>query len=160
MQALEPLIPKWSHFFHRIKIRQSIAFLAVNFRQFCGRFYIRIGSTLLLKMWVQKNIWIHDFKVKFQLKSCENRLRMFTLQLQRQKSKTLRPWEWAHWKADKICYRIQGAHDFDNFFDHIFLRTLCFMTNLKDKKISSEIVCTLYSVANFISFPMGPFPRS
>ena len=85
---------------------------------------------------------------------------MFTLQLQRQKSKQLRPWEWSHWKADKICYRKQGAHKFDNFFDHIFLQTLCFMINFKDKKISSEKMCTLYSVGNFISFPMGPFPRS
>ena len=65
--------------------------------------------------------------------------RMFTLQLQRQKSKKLRPWEWSHWKAHEICYRIQGAHDFGNFFDHIFFQTLCFRINFKDKKISSKI---------------------
>ena len=42
--------------------------------------------------------------------------RMFTLQLQRQKSKKLRPWERSHWKADKICYKTQGAHDFGTYF--------------------------------------------
>ena len=42
--------------------------------------------------------------------------RMFTLQLQRQKNKKIRPWERSHWKADKICHRIQSAHDFGTYF--------------------------------------------
>ena len=67
-KRLSPWFQNSLIFCYRIKIHQSIAFLEVNFRQFCGRFYKRIESTFLLKMWVQKKIWIHDLKVKFQLK--------------------------------------------------------------------------------------------
>ena len=35
--------------------------------------------------------------------------RMFTLQLQRQKSKKLRPWERSHWKADEIFLLLEGG---------------------------------------------------
>ena len=52
--------------------------------------------------------------------------RMFTLQLQRQKSKQLRPWEWSHWKADEICYILEGAQIFETFFDQVFFQTLYF----------------------------------
>ena len=162
MKELDPLFPKWSNF---LSLDKDLSTYSI----FCAQFS-SVFETFLYKNW--KHIFtenvsskkiseymIWELNFNWNLAKIAYRLRMFTLKLQRHKSKKLRPWERSHWKADEICNRTQGAHDFDNFFDHIFFQTLCFIINFKDKKISSEIVCTLYSVANFISFPMGPFPR-
>ena len=161
MKELDPPIPKWSNFLSSDKDSSTYSIFCAQFSSVFGTFLYKIWKHVFTENVSSRKISEYMIWELFQqLKSCENRLRMFTLQLQRQKSKQLRPWEWSHWKADEICYRLQGAHKFDNFFDHIFLQTLCFMINFKDKKISSEKMCTLYSVANFISFPTRPFPRS
>ena len=60
--------------------------------------------------------------------------RMFTLQLQRQKSKKLRPWERSHWKADKFATK----HRVHTISELIFL-SLKFMIKHKVwKKIWSK----------------------
>ena len=69
--------------------------------------------------------------------------RMFTLQLQRQKSKKLRPWERSHWKADKICFILEGGQSFEKIFDQVFFQTLYFNVILRHVIVKVETMTTL-----------------
>ena len=127
MKELGPLIPKWSNLLSSDKYSSIYSI-------FCAQFSLVFG-TFLYKIW--KHVFTENVSSRkiseymiWELNFNQNPAKIVDVCLRyppfRIFWKKIWSWEWSHWKADEICYILEGAQIFETFFDQVFFQTLYF----------------------------------
>ena len=68
---------------------------------------------------------------------------MLTLPLPPKLTEEAMIWRWSHWKADKICFILEGGQSFEKIFDQVFFQTLYFNVILRHVIVKVETMTTL-----------------